>query len=673
MHDKSPLAVIGNSYFAQKPNRRPVMNLSSVVYIGFWTDYQRGDISGLMLTLDTRSATTLMAILVILVGFAGNRSWKIWAFFLHAMYHPLNRLFQTPVACPVRHQQVILRNTETAGGALLSLASYTFNFCRGTAIFSRKMATTVLLAFFVFAHYGAFVVFGVLTSKISVGNSVRSIDTPDCGEWISNITLPKNYTREEALQYELTNAELMLNDTVDAESYVRGCYGQLSEGPGVLDCRTLPQRSLPYSTQMNRCPFQDGTCLIKDRDRSAFTMDTGNISFSQLGLNSKFSERLFFRRRTVCSPITMEPFLYSRQNVQTELQDTNKTGVDPEAFGLYAFFKYPSGKNASYLFRYNSTGYDVTAFYTLDTDILPPLPPLQTPVSSYTLSVITIRGPTILFLKNSSDPLFFVQSETDGASEGYDLTLYRMSRPINSIACQEMAILCSDVTHYCTNWTGLAQTMLFGDIIRDLLGSQADDEGSSAVVLASHALVSSTIYQSVMGRTLSALQASRYLTNNIQTRLADEQWKIELEGWFCIALARIQLYGLRVVKTPAPDHSRIKKYSNESLPDVKKMCNIVKFHSAEHTTLSATWIIIILAFVVLVTIFSFGDSWMAFVWKKGTEGLLKPWENNEKLRLLLEAEQMEESSGSSLGEVKNTSEVTETGFLIPRKPVSERQ
>jgi len=70
--------------------------------------------------------------------------------------------------------------------------------------------------------------------------------------------------------------------------------------------------------------------------------------------------------------------------------------------------------------------------------------------------------------------------------------------------------------------------------------------------------------------------------------------------------------------------------------------------------LSGTWIIVIFVFVVFVTILSFGDCWVPLVWKNRTKGLLKPWENNEQLRLLSEVEQMEEPAGVPMGEVKNT-------------------
>jgi len=93
---------------------------------------------------------------------------------------------------------------------------------------------------------------------------------------------------------------------------------------------------------------------------------------------------------------------------------------------------------------------------------------------------------------------------------------------------RDVAMLCSEVTHHCTNWTGLAWAMWFGDIISDLLGHhllghQADDEGSSSVVLVSHALADSALYKTILGRSMTALQASRYVQVNLQIRLADEQ------------------------------------------------------------------------------------------------------------------------------------------------------
>ncbi|KAF8536109.1 hypothetical protein BDD12DRAFT_852478 [Trichophaea hybrida] len=632
------------------------MNLSSVVYIGFWTDYQRGRILGHMLTLDTRSATVLMAVLVVLIGFAAGRSWRIWAFCLHTTHHLSRQNSQTPTTFPIRQQQVILRNSGTAGGALLSLVSLPFNQKRGTTTFSKKASPSALLVFFVLAHWMAFVAFRILTSLINAGNTVRSTDTPDCGEWIPNNTPSENASVEELTRYQVVAGELILNGTLDAESYVRGCYGQISEGPGVLDCRTLTQRSLEYFTEMARCPFHDDICLIQNRDQSAFVMDTGNVSFAQLGLNSKYSERLFFRRRTVCSPITVQPFLYSKENVKTELLNAGMTGVDPETYGVCSFFQI-SGVNASYAFQYNSTGYEVISHFTFDASLYPPLPILQTQTPLYTFSVVTLRAPGVVFLRDYSDPLFYVQTKVPRGIHGFSFGAYQMTRPINAVACQGMAMLCSKVTNYCTDWSSLAQATFFGDIIGKLIGGHGDDEGSSAVVLVSHALIDSAVYHTIADRSASSLQASRYLAINLQMRLADEQWKL---SW----------------KTPARDLLELQRFRNApnaSLPDSSKMCNIVKFHSAEHTTLRGAWIIVIFAYVVFVTIFSFGDSWVPYILKNKTEIFLKPWENNEKLRLLSEAKQMEEPSAIPVVKDQNTGEIAEKGFLIPRKPVPQSQ
>jgi hypothetical protein len=52
----------------------------------------------------------------------------------------------------------------------------------------------------------------------------------------------------------------------------------------------LAMHSLAYTTEMALCPFRTDVCSIFGTDRVAFVMDTGNISFSQLGLNTKFSK-----------------------------------------------------------------------------------------------------------------------------------------------------------------------------------------------------------------------------------------------------------------------------------------------------------------------------------------------------------------------------------------------
>jgi hypothetical protein len=55
-------------------------------------------------------------------------------------------------------------------------------------------------------------------------------------------------------------------------------------------------------------------------------MDTGNISFSQLGINGRYANSFFVRRRNICSPLVDEPFRYNViiQDGRLRLWTTNR-------------------------------------------------------------------------------------------------------------------------------------------------------------------------------------------------------------------------------------------------------------------------------------------------------------------------------------------------------------
>lgn len=93
---------------------------TNAVYMGFWHDSYKGTAFGATLTLQDKHAVTLLAALAVLVTFAGNRSWFLWRYIWHSSY--LNQAHRTAVIqIHQRKQQVLLRNSETAGGAFVGL------------------------------------------------------------------------------------------------------------------------------------------------------------------------------------------------------------------------------------------------------------------------------------------------------------------------------------------------------------------------------------------------------------------------------------------------------------------------------------------------------------------------------------------------------------------------
>jgi hypothetical protein len=121
----------------------------------------------------------------------------------------------------------------------------------------------------------------------------------------------------------------------------------------------------------------------------------------------------------------------------------------------------------------------------------------------------------------------------------------------------------------------------------------------------------------------------------MQEYLAPEQWKLELEYWFTMALARLQLAVFNTIeKAPGVNASQATNSWDEN--SLKIRCGSVKLYSPNYTTLSTLGIVVILGFVSLLIVLSLVDvmtSWIPTAWARR---LTSDWNRLENLKLLEE-------------------------------------
>lgn len=137
------------------------------------------------------------------------------------------------------------------------------------------------------------------------------IDSPEklsgrketCGYWPIDIDGLINTADDDMLQNILgQHAHFIANGTAAATAYVRSCYGP---EPEMSTCDVMINRRIPWTGINNApCPFAAGQCV--GGDNAAFTMDTGNITASYYGINTKSSLTMW--RQSTCAPIIMKPY-----------------------------------------------------------------------------------------------------------------------------------------------------------------------------------------------------------------------------------------------------------------------------------------------------------------------------------------------------------------------------
>jgi hypothetical protein len=616
------------------------------VYIGFWRDFSQNPVLGSRLTLPFQGAAALLAFLAIVVTIVASRSWRILCFLLHLLgdwsQHG-NDAF--------RQQRILLRNGDTDFGVVIRLARLVF--MRRSGLQRWALVPLLLVGL---AHWALFTVAGVLTFEISRGSTVLGDGGENCGVWLSD-QFPSNPFPLNVTAAEIAWLSSVSNDSLTADSYVRNCY---DDDEGIGDCNRLVTRRLEWTPTHNAsCPFAEGTCA--DGNQAAFTMDTGNISVTQLGINTH--SRFSFRRKTTCAPLEMLPFIYPRRRDGrpngSPAQNLEYLKAPPQVARLYSFFTV-GGENLT-LIAFNDTyaGYRLEAYSlpgmpentssTGTYDNLSPQPPLVFPDSDLTIIFLTMNG--VFFVQPSYDPFFsatlpFTVDVVDPAFTAYSTTYFA-----TALACVDQAQLCNLDTQECGPWQAVASESQLPLSNGDLSKSPIDEKGANALLTI--ALQQSIMSKSTRDRGPAALLATQRYVPPWQYSIEREQWKYEVAHWFNIALAQMQLAVLRVVHNSralnTTNLSNRFKRANET--DIREaLCKRVKFKLAGYTSLSTFGVFFVLAFAFVITMTTFFEDAVLALLTRGrwTQKRAELWQNDDMLQPLKSAPSTNGESGVAI-------------------------
>lgn len=494
----------------------------------------------------------------------------------------------------------------------------------------------MLLKLFIAGHWLAFIALGILTSRVVVGRLVVSRVTSTCGKWMMK-SPPPDTSSSSVDEWQSALNEFLYNATLNADNYVHNCYNDKSSR-GFFDCTKFVSRFLPFSEEHNvSCPFERGFCLAGEN--SAFAMDSGDISFSALGINQKHSKDLSIRRRTTCGVVDQHPFYVGLMTSD----DAPMALAGNQTVFIYSFGT-DSGVNETTSYRNESftSTYDLQEFtYPGDTPFTA-AKVLHPNSSTNDVSIMLLRSPGVEFIDAQNDPWFSAHDEIlwDNSSGQVKLGYkrYRMDHFLNVLVCDERYQFCNHMTGQCTPWRGLFhgfddQVSSLGEpVLKEDMDGYLGLYLSSVLVLGNLPL--SFISNSIQGRGHAALQATKYFNKGLQDRLDPEQWKVELRYWFQMALARMQLEVFNTIERPGDvDPDRTQNIWGKDV--TRYLCGNVKFRSADHTSLSVAGIVAIVSCAALLTIISFLDQLIASKFLRSRfSNFISTWEETENLALL---------------------------------------
>ena len=311
----------------------------SYIHTGPWINYSDDSSIGNTITLKTREAAVLLALLAIVVAVAGSSVWRIVRYFSHQSRSNPN----------IQHdaifiqQQAILRNASSALSAAWAFLRLSYGWRKHQR--TRRSSHTFLFLAVAIVIFTAFGVASIFSSRVTAaGGAVFLLHSPNCGFW--------NYT----LAGETVEAVKMLNVTYSASAYAKTCYEV--DSSNAASCGTFVRPQIPWTSNANApCPFATKSC---SSSASTYEMDTGPMdSHSTLGLNAKPSERVTVRKLATCAKVNGTTY-------GTTVNQTVRGETDEFVQVLMGVTRLSNGDVAyNYTYKYNTHTSSVGVGYGL--------------------------------------------------------------------------------------------------------------------------------------------------------------------------------------------------------------------------------------------------------------------------------------------------------------------
>lgn len=288
-------------------------------YSGVWTNWGKGRVLGLTLTVSDRDGGILISFLTMFVRLIGNHCWGILSFALHqwrSSTKPQDGLFH--------QQQVTLRNAKSQSQALWKMAMLTGFWKANTPRPLRRSIPMISLIMF---HLVAFTIAGLFTSRFISSSNETLVPKGVCGSWSENY-----HSYEDLNAYQ----EYRKGTMQRSAGYTTNCYGS---PPGNRFCTGYAKQQISAKVDFNfSCPFTDpDTCIDPTYN---IQIDTGLIdSDRDLGINAPPENRIQYRKVTTCAPVNSLKWL---SGVNSSTWDTNfvrgPNDALPDEKSMYFYF-----------------------------------------------------------------------------------------------------------------------------------------------------------------------------------------------------------------------------------------------------------------------------------------------------------------------------------------------
>ena len=639
---------------------------AAYVYQGVWTNWSKGSVRGLTLTLSSGNGNLLVAVLALFVALAGGQLWTVIRLLVHQ-----RRAMDRQGDIYHDRQQIILRNTTTDMATAQSVLRH---LRMSTPPGDKSLAGNVGIIILAVVHLSFFVVAGTFSSSLAGAGQTVLSRSPYCGTFNNtysdtaanglNTSSPADY----ALSVEWRNK--FDQDTAAGQAYADQCYVS-DPSYSTSDCNTLQKPALNWTTSYNHtCPFDPKVCLA---DVQTIVFDTGILdTHSDLGLNADLVSRLYYRRLNQCT--VLNGTLYTT----IEINETTGTRT---AYAWYGYqWKYGtnwtfSTSNYFDFFTYNQEQ-EVPQYY-LSSEIsyagyggqnFDPIPELNTSSADLTLMFIGYSGQ---YHKSVQDPLFTAhQFDYPGHKTvmGRD-GAYRPDNLINVMGCTEEHQMCTSPAD-CTPLLGVNSLLNYASAYLNFTQEQnvTSDRLINVANLATFGNLIGQLSQISTPFFPPSSGANEGLWVNIE--LPDNQWQITANYWQAISLAFLQrafvAYGTGQIA------ARTEYLVRPTTAAGKWMCQNLMIKNTDHQSFSVLVLIVLflLGVLIIAASLTIEDAVQWYYRRFHTRhGRFKMWEKDDMLNLI----EWKETCRKQKAVLEKQGKILRKGLEAEKPPVSRTE
>ena len=259
------------------------------VHLGFWTNWEYGNIRGATITLTNGSGKLFIAFIALFITVVGTSFWRIVCFGLHFALSS-----DKPQHALYHQRQAILRNSSTGWDGFRSFSQ---------SLWSWRKAGRHVLPYLLLPNFLAimcsilFAVAGVFSSRIVKATGSRVLlRSSNCGmPSLVRAGIDGSYKHVKPLYSTKVSRNF---------NYALQCY---TGGSDSGNCGTFVKPFIPITVQRNAsCPFGERVCQTNNTN---LILDTGYLdSLKDLGVNTRQEDRFLYRRKYHCAPLKTDGF-----------------------------------------------------------------------------------------------------------------------------------------------------------------------------------------------------------------------------------------------------------------------------------------------------------------------------------------------------------------------------